>query len=403
MQLKSILFLMGLISLGSTHQVDETDILRNLVYDWRQAWEDKTVETYMSFYSLDFRTESMNHIAWRAKKVGIFQNREISVDISEPEITIQDNRATAKFKQLYRSDLHSDYGEKTLVLIRSDGPWKIISEEWKSLPIDAKDLTLLKEPENPVPPVKGSVFRSEEIQTEKAEPSLPQLPKLGVDSVPVSLEPPPESPGQEQLSQDELIDRMFKIAKWGKAEELAALLDQGTSLAERDSEGKTMLHWASFWGNLEVVNLLIERGADVNALERTMASPLHAASMGSGDVGVVRALISAGALVNASTKYGRTPLHSARQAVAEVLLAEGADVNARDGFERTPLHVAAYMDRKSVAELLLAHGAEVHSRDRSDMTPQEIAAKLEFVELATFLEIFEKHEKKNAIKKKKKN
>jgi len=58
--------------------------------------------------------------------------------------------------------------------------------------------------------------------------------------------------------------------------------------------------------------------------------------------------------------------------VAQVLLAAGADLNTtnRDG---TPLHFAAYKGRAEVAQILLAAGADVNVRDKFGCTPLDLA------------------------------
>jgi len=55
--------------------------------------------------------------------------------------------------------------------------------------------------------------------------------------------------------------------------------------------------------------------------------------------------------------------------IVKLLLAKGADVNARDSYSSTPLHYAAKSGRKDIAELLLAKGAEVNAKDRDGQTP----------------------------------
>jgi cytochrome c len=56
------------------------------------------------------------------------------------------------------------------------------------------------------------------------------------------------------------------------------------------------------------------------------------------------------------------------QDVAVLLLAKGADVNARDATLKTPLHFAAEFGNMAVAKLLVAAGADLNARDQSDGT-----------------------------------
>jgi hypothetical protein len=53
-----------------------------------------------------------------------------------------------------------------------------------------------------------------------------------------------------------------------------------------------------------------------------------------------------------------------RQVVAELLLTKGADVNARNGYDETPLHLAAFRGDRAMAELLMSKGADVNAEKR---------------------------------------
>jgi ankyrin repeat protein len=93
---------------------------------------------------------------------------------------------------------------------------------------------------------------------------------------------------------------------------------------------------------------------------------------------VAELLLSRGAQVNAKDNDGYTHLHLAAgpwmaghgyKDMAELLLSSGADVNAKDNDGRTPLHLAVAMGDKDVVELLLANNADVNARDNNGKTP----------------------------------
>ena len=142
----------------------------------------------------------------------------------------------------------------------------------------------------------------------------------------------------------------------------------------------TPLHFAAQNGHLEVVRLLLERGANVNAQNtdelwwRERRTPLHFAAQ-NGHLDVVRLLLERGANVNAETSgvAGWTPLHFAAQnghlEVVRVLLERGANVNAQTTLfwedadaRRTPLHYATKNGHLEVVRLLLERGANVNAQ-----------------------------------------
>ena len=111
-------------------------------------------------------------------------------------------------------------------------------------------------------------------------------------------------------------------------------------------------------GNIEAVKQHLSAGADVNVKGDGGRTPLHEAAFNRHKE-VVELLIDKDADVNAMDELeGLTPLHFAavfgQKEIAELLIAKGADVNAMDDTGRTPLD---YADGET-ADLLLKHGGK---------------------------------------------
>ena len=154
----------------------------------------------------------------------------------------------------------------------------------------------------------------------------------------------------------------------------------------------TPLHFASAWArDPAIVPLLVQAGAEVNALDNSGGSPLHAAAGSTDNPAMIEALVEAGAELDVwrpgiHSPYGWTPLHLAvdrnrNPAVTAALIEAGADVHARQEDGPTPLHDAATAE---VVALLLEAGADIETRatylmwrqpNGRDMTPLHVAAK----------------------------
>ncbi len=141
------------------------------------------------------------------------------------------------------------------------------------------------------------------------------------------------------------------------------------------------IHEAVEAGNIEAVKQAIAAGKDVNSEDECCGvTPLHYATRW-GRKEIAELLIAKGADVNAKAKYGDTPLHGAiyangtyleetgRKEMIELLIAKGADVNAKDEGGKTPLHFATGYGRNEIVELLIAKGADVNAKNNRGGTP----------------------------------
>jgi hemoglobin len=135
----------------------------------------------------------------------------------------------------------------------------------------------------------------------------------------------------------------------------------------RYTHGRTLLHDAAGAGNLQVVEWLLELGADPNATYGGGHAPLYdvgnACTAETGPA-VVHALVRAGARVDARDGVQRTTaLHMAARRgnvrVAEALLDCGADIDARDRGGATPLRRSINCRKRPMADFLRARGAAV--------------------------------------------
>jgi mono/diheme cytochrome c family protein len=138
----------------------------------------------------------------------------------------------------------------------------------------------------------------------------------------------------------------------------------------KDAGGSTALHHAAGYGPIGNLQLLINKGADVNAKNRRSSTPLHWAIH---DEAKVRLLLSKGANVNAKQAQGRTPLYLAAMLgkggpTIRLLLISGADPNLASANGQTPLMMAAQRGAIEGIQLLIEKGADVNSKDGAGET-----------------------------------
>ena len=127
---------------------------------------------------------------------------------------------------------------------------------------------------------------------------------------------------------------------------VTVLLDYGASLDDRGRFGLTALHYAVRGGKLPLIKLLLERGAQVDALDDEGLTPL---------------------LHLSKTRSKADPIP-----VMELLAASGADLDARDDTQGTLLIYFARRGNAEAVRWLLAHGADASARNKSGKTAAQV-------------------------------
>ena len=114
--------------------LNEIHAVRSIIFKWINAWKSKDLAGYMSYYSPEFRSGTLDYHGWRVKKTKLFKRPGvIFLEISNLLIFIEGKEAKVSFLQDYTDAYLADVGEKNMKLIKLNDSWKIISEEWKPI------------------------------------------------------------------------------------------------------------------------------------------------------------------------------------------------------------------------------------------------------------------------------
>lgn len=164
----------------------------------------------------------------------------------------------------------------------------------------------------------------------------------------------------------EIDQYLCDAAYEGDIETVQGLLHRGVSPNVRDRDGETPLLLAATMCHAQVIDALIEAGADVNA-----RNPV-------GTTVLARVIMTIGDPMQMAAKENLSEEN--RRNIVEALLKAGANPNAVGVNAFTPLHDAAYKNLVSILKLLVESGANLNAKGavgliegRKDLTPLDVA------------------------------
>ncbi|HZN35069.1 MAG TPA: ankyrin repeat domain-containing protein, partial [Pirellulaceae bacterium] len=157
------------------------------------------------------------------------------------------------------------------------------------------------------------------------------------------------------------VRALFVAIRSGRHQAVRDLLDKDKDLASaRAADGSTPLMQAAAYADAQLMQLLLDRGPDVNAKNRDGATALMRAA---GDLEKVKLLLARGADLQAKSALGRTALliaatYPGNPATVKLLLDRGANIKDVDSYGETCLTSACKRGDAEMAKLLLAAGAD---------------------------------------------
>ena len=198
--------------------------------------------------------------------------------------------------------------------------------------------------------------------------------KLGVlSSVTEILDRDPDA---VRARDDCLRTPLHDAVAFGNTEVARLLLDRDADIEALDVERRTPLLWAVQWGGNAGLAFLIENGADLNAVRLDRCNALQDVAK-RGFVDIAAQLAAAGMALDGAGTSGRTPLSYAVEAgrtrMALFLLGQGADVNAPQQDKMSPLYRAVLRRDVDLAGLLVNAGADVKAAGPNGRTPVDLA------------------------------
>jgi len=172
---------------------------------------------------------------------------------------------------------------------------------------------------------------------------------------------------------------LHEAAHAGSPQIAAILLDAGANPNAVDNVGRTPLHHAIIWGILDLLKLLVENGGDINLKDGEGQTVLHmAASSGNNDIlsWMLNSQVGSQIMVDSRDNNGQTALFLAakfdKRRGCLILLENGADLLIRDRFGRTALHEALAAQSIESTRILIGAGGDLFALDSAGQTPFDL-------------------------------
>ncbi len=179
----------------------------------------------------------------------------------------------------------------------------------------------------------------------------------------------------KRLANQEGIRPVHEAAFHGKAD-VFQLLFEPSKATDLNAEQQSLLHFAAFGGDLDILRTLLPFFSSVDLPDENGWTPLFYAVQ-DGQVEAVGLLLEHGASSRYRADDRSTPLHHAGSSgvsgVLREMLEQEVDVDLVDGDGNTALHHAAGWGRLDNIRMLLAAGAATNLRNRKGETPLEVA------------------------------
>jgi len=105
-------------------------VVLSAVNNWAKAWSDMDVKSYLAAYAGDFQTpKGESRKEWAdERRARIEEKGHISVKVDVPQVTIKNDTATVRFRQIYNSNRLTVNSRKTLILVKQGNKWLIKQE-----------------------------------------------------------------------------------------------------------------------------------------------------------------------------------------------------------------------------------------------------------------------------------
>lgn len=166
------------------------------------------------------------------------------------------------------------------------------------------------------------------------------------------------------------------------------LLNKGAKIEAQNKDGFTPLIWAVWTNSLKTADLLLKKGAKIEAKTKTGDNVLHLVAL-QGNIDTVAFLLNKGANIEAENGEKKTPLFIAiengKEDLVEYLIGRGANINIKNEKKQKPIFYAIEKDSPALVSKLIKKGVNIEEKNDEGQTPLLNAIDIEKVDIIQLL------------------
>lgn len=166
------------------------------------------------------------------------------------------------------------------------------------------------------------------------------------------------------------LEAFFNSIEQGNVDEVRSFIASTPEAGSIRHDGATALHVAAMSNHLEIVDLLLEHDADLNAIDDEFGATPAGWANERGRSEMVEYLYARGTVIDLNRAAAFGLIDRIRELVAD----EGTDVNCLDGYGR-PIHEASVWGHPEIVELLLEHRADPNLKNSEGRTALAVALR----------------------------
>ena len=192
--------------------------------------------------------------------------------------------------------------------------------------------------------------------------------------------------------EEEILDStpLILAVKNGFCDIVKMMLEKGATTSTKDRDGLLAIHHAGATGHVNILLLLLEYGASIQIPDKSSKkrTAIHHAVVNNQEA-VLNVLLDRGMDIDFQDGYSRTALilavEKGYESMVSIILARGANPNIVEDSDRTALHFAADTGHQTIVELLLERSSVVNAKDRAGDTALNLAVRGRLLDVVQLL------------------